>query len=111
MIRPREILVSGEVAAAFLESVSEQAVTGRLPLRSVPLDVRLIWDTAGVSASWKTEGKGRPVSSMALDSTAIRAKIVQALTVVSDETLRFASIAAEEMIRNDFGVLPQPVRT
>ena len=48
--------IAEPVSTAFLESVSEQSVAGRLPLRQVPLNVRLVWNTAGTVPSTSMHG-------------------------------------------------------
>jgi hypothetical protein len=85
----------------FIEAVSELAVVGRLPCRPAPLNVRVISQASGATGSWRTEGKAKPLRSAAYAASIMRAKVVQALVVVSDDMLRHATVAAEQLIRND----------
>lgn len=96
------LLVEAESATAeFFGLVRERSVLGRLPLRNIPLRVRMIGTTTGFSAAWVGEGKSVPVSSAVFNQDWLNPLKVGTLTVLTDELLRSSDPAAETTIRDD----------
>lgn len=89
-------------AADFLGLVRQVSIVGRLAgIRRVPLRTPILSQTAGVSASWVREGKPIPVQSMAFARDSLPALSLAAITVTTDDLLRFADPQAEASIRAD----------
>ena len=75
---------------------------GNVPaLRSIPFNVNIKGQTAGSTAGWVGEGKHKPVTSGKYDSVNLGWAKIAAISVASDELLRFSSPSAERLIRDD----------
>lgn len=92
----------GEVATDFSEFVRPLTVIGRLKgLHHVPLQVRLINGTGGTQASWTGEGMPKPLSRAAFENLQLNPLKVIAMTIVSNELLRYSTPKADQTLQND----------
>lgn len=82
-------------AVEFFDLVRAQSIYGRLTgLRKIPFRVRMIRMTGGSRGYWVGQAKPIPVSKAALLNTAgIEPAQVAAITVVTDEAVRFGGVA------------------
>lgn len=91
-----------QAAAEFFGLVRQVSIVGRLAgIRRVPLRTPILSQTAGVSAAWVREGKPIPVQSLEFARDSLPALSLAAITVTTDELLRFADPQAEATIRGD----------
>ncbi len=100
------VLTDGGVFADFLEFLRPMTIlgkfgTGNIPnLSRVPFDTALGMQASGGNAYWVGEGKAKPLTGFGFDRTTLAPLKVAAITVVTEELLRRASIAAEERLRD-----------
>lgn len=92
--------LTSPAAAEFIEAVREQAVTGRIPFRSVPLECRVLTGN-GATADWVGEGRAKPVKRLSFVGTTLRTRKVTAIAVATDEVLRHSNPSAENIVRAD----------
>jgi capsid protein len=89
-------------AAEFFEAVRPMTIVGKIQgLRRVPLNVRLISATTGVTAYWVGEGAPAPVSVATYAEGSLDPCKVVALTIATQELLDSSDPAAEQALRND----------
>ena len=75
--------------------------TGNIPsLRRVPFNVRITGQTTGGAANWVGEGKGKPLTKFAFTAATLYWAKVAAISVISEELVRFSSPAAEGLVRD-----------
>ncbi len=97
-----ELVGLDQVAAEFLSAVAQRAVIGRMPyLRRVP-ENRPYVDVANSSTSyWTGEGRGAPISTLALGRDSLTAFDLITLLVFTNEILNDATPEGENQIRID----------
>jgi HK97 family phage major capsid protein len=82
----------------FFELVRPRLVISQLPLRTVPLNVRVLRELDGAVGYWVGQGAPKPLTSGALDGVTLPPAKVVALAVLTQETLRFAPAQAESLV-------------
>jgi|GEM_PF-2869007 len=87
--------------AEFIELVEQRSVAGRLPLRHVPLETRMVMQSDGAVAGWVGEGEAIPAGEFDLGTGAMLAMKLAVLCVVSTELLALSSVGAERIVRNE----------
>jgi HK97 family phage major capsid protein len=85
----------------FIELLYPQTVVGRLSLKKVPFNVRIAGQTGGSSVGWVGEAAPAPVTSAAFNAVFLTWSKVYALSVLSDEIIRFSNPAAEALVQAD----------
>jgi HK97 family phage major capsid protein len=95
LIYPQEYL------ADFIELLYPQTVLGRLNLRKVPFNVTIAGQTGGTSVGWVGEANPAPVASAAFNRIYLTHTKIAALSVLSDELIRFSNPAAEALVQAD----------
>jgi len=95
LIYPQEYL------ADFIELLYPQTVLGRLNLRKVPFNVTIAGQTGGTSVGWVGEANPMPVTSAAFNRIYLTHTKIAALSVLSDELIRFSNPAAEALVQAD----------
>jgi HK97 family phage major capsid protein len=94
------------LTSEFIEWLRPQTVVGRFgtngipDLRRVPFNVRVAAQNAGGSADWVGEGKAKPVTKFGFEAVTLRWNKVAAISVLSEDLLRFSSPSAELLVRN-----------
>lgn len=95
-----------EYAQDFIEFLRPQTLIGRFgqgnipALRSVPFNVRISAQTSGGSAGWVGQGKAKPLTKFDFESITFGFAKVAAITVLTDELIRFSNPAADALVRN-----------
>ncbi|CAB3795534.1 phage major capsid protein [Pararobbsia alpina] len=87
--------------ADFIELLYPQTVLGRLTLRKVPFNVTIAGQTGGTSVSWVGEANPAPVTSAAFNRINLGHTKIAAISVLSDELIRFSDPAAEALVQAD----------
>jgi HK97 family phage major capsid protein len=85
----------------FIELLYPQTVVGRLSARKVPFNVRIAGQTGGQSVGWVGEAAPAPVTSAAFNAVFLTWSKVYALSILSDEIIRFSNPAAEALVQAD----------
>jgi HK97 family phage major capsid protein len=88
-------------AGDFVELLYPETVLGRLALRKVPFNVRIAGQTGGTSVGWVGEAQPKPVTSAAFNAVQLGWTKVGAISVLSDELIRFSNPAAEALVQAD----------
>jgi HK97 family phage major capsid protein/HK97 family phage prohead protease len=100
------VSAEGAVFAEFLEHLRPQTIlgkfgTGGIPaLRSIPFRVPIGSQTSGGAASWVGEGIAKPLTYFEVAKTSLEPLKVAAIVVVTEELLRYASMPAEQWLRD-----------
>lgn len=103
-----EQLVGDETGAVadFVDYLRRGTILGKFgqngvpDLRRVPVRVPLVTQTSGGNAQWVGEGKAKPLTSFAFTRTHLDPLKIAAITVVSDELLKFSSPSADRLLRD-----------
>ena len=85
----------------FIELLYPQTVVGRLNLKKVPFNVRIAGQTGGTSVGWVGEAAPAPVTSAAFNAVFLTWSKVYALSVLSQEIIRFSNPAVEALVQAD----------
>lgn len=95
-----------QFAGDFIEFLRPRTIIGRFgtdgipDLRRIPFNVHIRAQTSGGSANWVGEGKPKPVTSFEFDDVYHGWAKIAAITVLSDELVRFSNPAAEALVRD-----------
>jgi HK97 family phage major capsid protein len=96
------LVVAQNVASEFAEFLRPMTIIGRIPgLRRVPFNISLPRATGGLSAGWVGEAAPKPITAMSFDTLTLRWAKAAAITVLTEELVRFSNPAAEDVVRND----------
>lgn len=90
-----------QYAGDFISLLYPQTVLGRLNLRKIPFNVRVSLQNSGTSVGWVGESQPAPVTSAGFDKVFLTWAKVYALSVMSDELIRFSNPAAEALVQTD----------
>jgi HK97 family phage major capsid protein len=85
----------------FIELLYPQTVVGRLSLKKVPFNVRIAGQTGGSSVGWVGEAAPAPVTSAAFNAVFLTWSKVYAISVLSQEIIRFSNPAVESLVQAD----------
>lgn len=97
------------LVSEFVEYLRPMTIVGKFgtgnvpPLRRVPFNIRVPAQTSGGAADWVGEGAGKPVTKFDFTSLTLRWTKVAAISVLSEDLLRFSSPSAELLVRNSLG--------
>lgn len=90
------------MASEFIELLRPQTIIGKIQgLRRVPFNIKMPGQTSGSSVNWVGEGKPKPVSALAFDTTTLRFTKAAGIVVLTDELVRFSNPAAEALVQDD----------
>lgn len=90
------------MAGEFIELLRPQTIIGKIQgLRRVPFNIKMPGQTSGSSVNWVGEGKPKPVSSLAFDTTTLRFTKAAGIVVLTDELVRFSNPSAEALVQTD----------
>lgn len=74
---------------------------GNVPsLRRVPFNVRITGQTSGGSGYWVGQGKAKPLTKFDFNAVTLPWAKVAAISVISDDLIRFSSPSAEQLVRD-----------
>lgn len=96
-----------EISTDFVEYLRPRTILGRFgtggvpSLRSIPFNVHIKGQTAASTAGWVGEGKHKPVTSGKYSDVYLGWAKLAAISVATDELLRFSNPSAERLIRDD----------
>lgn len=90
------------MAGEFIELLRPQTIIGKIQgLRQVPFNIKMPGQTSGSSVNWVGEGKPKPVSALAFDTTTLRFTKAAGIVVLTDELVRFSNPSAEALVQTD----------
>lgn len=104
-----------EISTDFVEFLRPQTLIGKFgqngvpALRGLPFNVNIKSQTAGGTAGWVGQGKHKPLTKQAFDSVNLGFTKLAAITVASEELLRFSNPSAEALIRDDLAAAVKQV--
>jgi HK97 family phage major capsid protein/HK97 family phage prohead protease len=84
----------------FIEFLRPETIIGKLNLRKVPFNVRIIEQTGGGTGYWVGQGAPKPLTSFAFDAVTLGITKVAAISVITEELARLSTPSAEELVRN-----------
>jgi HK97 family phage major capsid protein/HK97 family phage prohead protease len=84
----------------FIEFLRPATIIGRLNLRSVPTNVRLIEQTQGGTGYWVGQGAPKPLTAFGYAPITLSPTKVAAIAVASEESLRFSTPSLDMLIRD-----------
>lgn len=93
-------------AGDFVEFLRPQTIvgqfgTGSIPsLNRIPFNVRIGGQTTGGDAHWVGEGKPKPLTKFDFTATELRWAKIAAISVLTNELIRFSSPSAERLVRD-----------
>lgn len=96
------LVVAQNIPGEFAEFLRPLTIIGRIPnLRRVPFNISLPRATAGTTAGWVGEAAPKPLTAMAFDTLTLRWAKAAAISVLTEELVRFSNPAAEDIVRSD----------
>lgn len=96
-----------EISQDFIEFLRPKTVIGQFgqngipALRSIPFNVHIKGQSSAGTAQWVGEGKLKPLTSSGYSDAYLGWSKIAAISVATDELLRFSNPAAERLIRDD----------
>ncbi len=94
-------VLSTPEAAEFFAAVKQASIVGKLGLREVPLNTRLISVTTGFSAFWVGAGAPKPLSKAAIAGSTLPPRKIAGIFVATQELFRHSGPVAEQLLRDD----------
>lgn len=90
------------MASEFIDLLRPATIIGKIQgLRRVPFNVKIPGQTGASSVGWVGEGKPKPVSALAFNTTTLGFAKVAGIVVLTDELVRFSTPSAEALVRTD----------
>jgi hypothetical protein len=90
----------GTYMGDFIEYLYSKTLYNQLPLREVPANINIKGQDGQATGYWVGEGKGIPMSKPDFSTVNLTFLKVAALTVITNELLRYSSPAAEKLVRD-----------
>lgn len=96
-----------EISTDFVDYLRPRTLIGRFgaggvpSLRAIPFNVHIKGQSAASTAGWVGEGKHKPVTSGKYSDVYLGWAKLAAISVATDELLRFSNPSAERLIRDD----------
>lgn len=93
-------------AGDFVEYLRPRTIIGQFgqggipSLNRIPFNVRIAGQTTGGAAQWVGEGAPKPLTSFDFNATELRWAKVAAISVLTNELIRFSSPSAERLVRD-----------
>jgi HK97 family phage major capsid protein/HK97 family phage prohead protease len=88
------------LAGEFIEYLRPATIIGKLNLRRVPFNVRMIEQTGGGTGYWVGQGAPKPLTSFAFEAVTLAFTKVAAISVITEELARFSTPSAEMLVRD-----------
>ncbi|MBV2181691.1 MAG: phage major capsid protein [Castellaniella sp.] len=101
------LVAYNEITSDFVDYLRPRTIIGRFgqggvpALRSIPFNVHIKGQSAASTAGWTGEGKHKPVTSGKYTDVHLGWAKITAISVATDELLRFSNPSAERLIRDD----------
>lgn len=96
-----------QFAGDFVEFLRAETIVGKFgqngvpSLRRIPFNVHIRGQTAGMTGYWVGEGEPKPVTKAAYNDTYHGFFKVGAITVLTEELIRFSDPSAERLVRDE----------
>jgi HK97 family phage major capsid protein/HK97 family phage prohead protease len=93
-------------AGDFVEFLRPRTIIGQFgsgsvpALNRIPFNVRIAGQTSGGSAYWVGEGAPKPLTAFDFTATELRWNKVAAISVLTNELIRFSNPSAERLVRD-----------
>lgn len=94
------LVYANTFAGDFIEYLRARTLIGQANFRRVPFNVRIAGQTSGGSANWVGQGKSKPVTKFDFNATTIPFTKVAAISVLTQELMRFSDPSAEALVRD-----------
>lgn len=88
------------LAGEFIEFLRPATIIGRLNLRNIPTNVRLIEQTQGGTGYWVGQGAPKPLTAFGFAPITLSPTKVAAIAVATEESLRYSSPSLDMLIRD-----------
>jgi HK97 family phage major capsid protein/HK97 family phage prohead protease len=88
------------LAGEFIEYLRPATIIGKLNLRRVPFNVRMIEQTGGGTGYWVGQGAPKPLTSFSFEAVTMSFTKVAAISVITEELARFSTPSAEALVRD-----------
>ena len=93
-------------AGDFVEFLRPRTIIGQFgagnvpSLNRIPFNVRIAGQTSGGNAYWVGEGAPKPLTAFDFNATELRWNKIAAISVLTNELIRFSSPSAERLVRD-----------
>jgi HK97 family phage major capsid protein/HK97 family phage prohead protease len=84
----------------FIEFLRPETIIGRLNLRGIPTNVRLIEQTQGGTGYWVGQGAPKPLTSFGYSPITLSPTKVAAIAVATKESLRYSTPSLDMLMRD-----------
>lgn len=84
----------------FVSFLRPRTLVGQAQFRPIPFNVRIGGQTSGGTAGWVGQGRGKPVTKFDFDARTTEYTKVAAISVITNELLRFSVPSAEALVRD-----------
>lgn len=88
------------LAGEFIEYLRPATIIGRLRLRPIPTNVRMIEQTNGGTGYWVGQGAPKPLTAFGFAPITLSPTKVAAIAVATEEALRFSTPSLDAVIRD-----------
>jgi HK97 family phage major capsid protein len=88
------------LAAEFIEFLRPATIIGKLNLRSIPFNVRMIEQTQGGTGYWVGQGAPKPLTAFGYAPVTLGPTKVAAIAVATEEAVRLATPSLDQAIRD-----------
>ena len=88
------------LAGEFIEYLRPATIIGKLNLRRVPFNVRMIQQTGGGTGYWVGQGAPKPLTSFSFAAVTLGITKVAAISVITEELARLSTPSAEMLVRD-----------
>lgn len=88
------------LASEFIEYLRPATIIGKLNLRNVPFNIRVIEQTNGGNGFWVGEGRPKPLTAFGFAPILLAYTKVAAISVITEELARFSTPSAEMLVRD-----------
>jgi HK97 family phage major capsid protein/HK97 family phage prohead protease len=101
------LVYAENLASEFIEFLRPQTILGQFgtsgipSLRSVPFNIRVAGQSAGGNGYWVGQGAPKPLTRFSTNVTSLGFAKIAAITVLTDELIRFSSPSADLLARDD----------
>ena len=90
------------LATEFIEFLRPATILGRIPgMTQIPFNVNIAQQLTGGNAQWVGEAKAKPLTQWTYGSVNFRWAKLAAITVQTEELMRFSSPSADALFRNE----------
>lgn len=94
------LVYANTFAGDFIEFLRPRTLIGQADFRRVPFNVRILGQTSGGTGYWVGQGKAKPVTKFDYNDTTVPFTKVAAITVLTQELVRFSDPSAEALVRD-----------